>query len=76
MHANRMTDVAIWIFHGTADNAVPYRHAIIMHDALVNAGKTDFRFTTFENAGHGIWALTADTPGFIDWMFAQRRTDK
>ena len=76
MHADRMTDVAIWIFHGTKDNAVPYRHAIIMHDALVRAGKTDFRFTSFENAGHGIWSLTANTPGFIDWMFAQRRTDK
>ena len=76
MHANRMVDVAIWIFHGTNDNAVPYRHAIIMHDALVNAGKKDLRFTTFENAGHGIWAKTADTVGFIDWMFAQKRSDK
>lgn len=76
MHADRMTDVAIWIFHGTRDDAVPYRHALVMHDALVRAGKTDFRMTTFENAGHGIWAMTADTPGFIDWMFAQRRQDK
>lgn len=76
MHANRMVDVAIWIFHGTKDNAVPYRHALIMHDALVNAGKKDLRFTTFENAGHGIWTKTADYNGFIDWMFAQRRSDK
>ncbi len=76
MHANRMVDVAIWIFHGTNDNAVPYRHALIMHDALINAGKKDLRFTTFENAGHGIWAKTADTKGFIDWMFAQKRNDK
>ena len=76
MHANRMTDVAIWIFHGTNDNAVPYRHALIMHDALINAGKKDLRFTTFENAGHGIWAKTADYNGFIDWMFAQKRSDK
>ena len=76
MHANRMTDVAIWIFHGTRDDAVPYRHALVMHDALVDAGKKDLRMTTFENAGHGIWAKTADTPGFIDWMFAQRRADK
>ncbi|MBQ6892848.1 MAG: prolyl oligopeptidase family serine peptidase [Clostridia bacterium] len=76
MHANRMLDVAIWIFHGTNDNAVPYRHAIIMHDALVNAGKRDLRFTTFENAGHGIWVKTADYNGFIDWMFEQKRADK
>lgn len=76
MHANRMVDVAIWIFHGTKDNAVPYRHALIMHDALVDAGKKDLRFTTFENAGHGIWEKTANTNGFIDWMFAQKRFDK
>lgn len=76
MHANRMVDVAIWIFHGTKDNAVPYRHALVMHDALVNAGKKDLRFTTFENAGHGIWEKTANYKGFIDWMFAQKRSDK
>ena len=76
MHANRMVDVAIWIFHGTNDNAVPYRHALIMHDALVDAGKRDLRFTTFENAGHGIWSKTADYNGFIDWMFSQKRCDK
>lgn len=76
MHANRMTDVAIWIFHGTKDDAVPYRHALVMHDALINAGKNDLRFTTFENAGHGIWTKTADYNGFIDWMFTQKRLDK
>ncbi len=76
MHANRMVDVALWIFHGTRDTAVPFRHALEMHDALINAGKNDLRFTSFENAGHGIWEKTANTDGFIDWMFAQKRLDK
>ena len=76
MHANRMVDVAIWIFHGTKAGAVPCRHALVMHDALIDAGKKDLRFTTFENAAHGIWEKTANYNGFIDWMFAQRRGDK
>ncbi|MBQ9429215.1 MAG: prolyl oligopeptidase family serine peptidase [Clostridia bacterium] len=72
--AKDMTDVAIWIFHGTKDGAVPYESALRMAQALTDAGKTDFRLTSFEGAGHGIWALTADTAGLYDWMFAQKRS--
>ncbi len=76
MHADRMVDVAIWIFHGTLDGAVPYKHALVMKEALEKAGKSDLLFTAFEGAGHGIWKMTADTEGFIDWLFEQKRSDK
>lgn len=67
-----MGKTAIWIFHGTADTAVPYHSATKMNDALVAAGRTDVKFTTFEGAGHGIWAMTADTAGLFDWLFEQK----
>lgn len=70
--ASTMGKTAIWIFHGTADEAVPYQSAINMHEALTAAGRTDVKFTTFEGAGHGIWAKTADTAGLFDWLFSQK----
>ena len=63
---------AIWIFHGTADASVPFESGQKMYDALVAAGRTDIKFTKFDGAGHGIWAMTADTSGLFDWLFAQK----
>ena len=64
---------AIWIFHGTADEAVPYASGKTMYDALIAAGRNDVKLTTFDGAGHGIWSMTADTEGLFDWLFAQKR---
>ena len=72
-HADRY-DTPLWIFHGTADTVVPYESATLMRDTLKEK-KPDLevRFTTFEGAGHGIWAATADTGGLFDWLFTKRR---
>jgi len=69
--AASMGSTAIWMFHGTADEAVPMASAKAMNDALTAAGRTDVKFTVFEGAGHGIWAMTADTEGLFDWLFSQ-----
>ncbi len=66
-------DTAIWIFHGSKDESVPYSAAQTMDKALTDAG-IDHKFTTFEGAGHGIWTMTADTQGFLDWMFEQKKS--
>ena len=69
----RMAGTAIWCFHGTADPAVPVESCRKMIEALTAIGRTDVKCTEFEGAGHGIWSLTADTPGFLDWLFSQVR---
>ncbi len=66
---------AIWMFHGTADTAVPYESATVMYNALVAAGRDDVKFTTFDGAGHGIWTMTANTEGLFDWLFSQKLAD-
>ncbi|MBQ4298579.1 MAG: prolyl oligopeptidase family serine peptidase, partial [Clostridia bacterium] len=67
-------DTPLWIFHGTADTAVPYESAEVMKAALAEkAPALEVRFTAFEGAGHGIWAATADTEGLFDWLFSKRR---
>ncbi len=70
----KLSGTSIWIFHGTADEAVPFASGQAMYDALTAAGRTDVKFTKFEGAGHGIWSKTADTDGLYDWLFSCRRS--
>ena len=71
--ADKLDKTAIWIFHGSEDPTVPCDGSRTMYDALVAAGRTDVKLTIFEGAGHGIWSMTADTDGLLDWLFAQHR---
>ena len=70
--AAKLQGTAIWIFHGDADGVVPYTCSVLMHEALLAAGRTDVRFTTLPGAGHNIWPALADTEGLYEWLFAQR----
>lgn len=62
---------AIWIFHGDADELVPYECSVKMHAALLAAGHTNVRFTTVEGGTHGIGRAVTDTEGLMDWLLAQ-----
>lgn len=70
--AAELGGTAIWIFHGNADPVVPYTCSVLMHEALLAAGRTDVKFTTFDGADHNIWPLLADTEGVYEWLFAQK----
>lgn len=69
-----ISGTAIWIFHGAEDKTVPKESADRMFEALKAAGREDIQYTVFEGQGHGIWALTANTEGLLDWLFSQKRT--
>jgi len=70
---SKLGKTAVWLFHGTADGVVPADSSRALYDAFASAGREDVRLTLFEGAGHGIWAMTADTQGIYEWMFSQRR---
>ena len=70
---SKLSKTAIWMFHGAEDPTVPCDSSQAMYDAFVAAGRTDVKFTKFEGAGHGIWGMTADTEGILDWLFSQKR---
>lgn len=70
---SKLSKTAIWMFHGSEDPTVPCASSQAMYDAFVAAGRTDVKFTKFEGAGHGIWGMTADTEGILDWLFSQKR---
>jgi len=69
--ASNMIDIPIWAFHGAHDKAVPVDLTRNMIKAIENAGGSP-KYTEF-SAGHLIWGKVVDTPGVIEWLFAQKK---
>ncbi len=69
--ASKMTNIPIWAFHGTDDKAVPVDLTRDMIKSVREAGGSP-KYTEF-SAGHLIWDKVQNTPGFLDWIFAQKK---
>ena len=70
--AEAIKSVAVWAFHGAADNVVPPSGSRDMVAALKKAGASP-KYTEFPGVGHGSWANAWNEPELIDWLFAQKR---
>jgi hypothetical protein len=68
-----LKNVPIWSMCGTNDSY--FAGAQKMADVMKEVGATAFQFTAMQGVGHSINDRGYDYPGFIDWMFAQHRTD-
>jgi len=74
--ARRLASVPTWIFHGEADPVVPVEQSRRAAEALEAAGAADVRYSELPGVGHNAWDPAYASPGFADWLFAQRRTAK
>lgn len=63
----------VWSMCGTKDSY--FSGAQAMADGMKQVGATAFTFTAMDGVGHSINDRGYDYAGFIDWMFAQHRTD-
>ncbi|MDG2400854.1 MAG: prolyl oligopeptidase family serine peptidase [Akkermansiaceae bacterium] len=70
--AKVMKDVPFWVFHGTADRAVPLKASSIMVDALKNAG-AEVKFKKYSNVGHDSWTATYRNPKVWEWLFSKTK---
>ena len=70
--APNIVDVSIWAFHGAKDRNVPVNGSRDMIAAIKKAGGNP-RYTEFPDAHHNIWEEVKNTPGLLDWLFAQKR---
>jgi predicted peptidase len=70
--APNMVDVAIWAFYGEKDRLAPVRGSRDMIEAIKKAGGNP-RYTEYPETGHNIGYLVINTPGLLDWLFAQER---
>lgn len=71
--ANKMKNIAIWVFHGDKDKVVPADYSRNMIAALRRAGGSP-KHTEYEGVGHNSWSQTYASPETWEWLFQQRRT--
>ena len=71
--AAKLTDIAIWAFHGTADTTVPPKGTSDMEAAIKAAGGTKMKATYIAGVGHSCWDQAYATSGLVDWLFAQSK---
>lgn len=65
-------NVRFRIFHGDADNVVPVEGSREAYRALKNLG-TEVEYIEFPGCNHGSWNPAFNYPGFMEWIFAQRK---
>lgn len=68
--AQKIVGMPVWAFHGGKDRNVPVSGSQEIIEAIKNAGG-DPRYTEFPDEAHDIWKNVTDTPGLLDWLFAQ-----
>ena len=71
--ASRLTDIAIWAFHGAADPTVPVSGSRDMAAAIAAAGGTKMRYTEYPAVDHNCWIPAYREEGLVDWLFAQSK---
>lgn len=70
--AARLQNLALWAFHYADDGSVPVASDREMFAALARVGARPY-YSEGERGGHGAQGYAATSPGFVDWLFAQRR---
>jgi predicted peptidase len=68
----RLKDIPIWMFHGERDTGVPVDWSRRIFAALKGAGG-DVRYTELPGGDHGSALKGLADPGFLDWLYAQKR---
>ncbi len=60
------------IFHGDDDNIVPVENSRLAYTALRKYG-ADVEYIEFPGVNHGSWGPAFNYPGFMEWLFSQRK---
>jgi predicted peptidase len=72
MFAQRLRNLPMWIFHGSADPTLPVARARAVVQALRVVG-APITYTEYAGVGHDVWDRAYATPELWTWLFAQRR---
>jgi predicted peptidase len=70
--AEEIKHIPIWIFNGDGDKGVGGSR--LSFEMLKKAKARDVRYHEYKNQGHVIDDFAYFTNGFMDWLFAQKRT--
>ena len=72
--AKPIRHIPVWIFNGDGDRGV--KGSRISFTAMKQAGARDVRYHEYEKQGHVIDDFAYFTPGFMDWLFSQKRSNR
>ena len=71
--AKQYHETPVWVFHGGADEVVPFKRSREMVCALVVNGQQTVRYDEYPGVGHNSWAQTFARDDFFRWLFEQKR---
>ena len=72
----KLKDMPIWTFHGTADPTVPYAGTEAMAEAFEAIDAKNFRFFSMPDYKHNIWDEVSKNSAYGRWLFEQtKKTD-
>jgi len=69
--AEKIGSTPVWVFHGSADPAVPVTESRKMVEALKSV-KGDVRYTEYEGVSHNSWDRAYAEPDFFTWLLSKR----
>jgi len=69
-HAQKITHIPTWAFHGKKDTTVRVRRTEEMIEALQTAGGKP-KMTIYPEVGHNSWAPAYNNPKLYEWMLEQ-----
>lgn len=70
--AGKIKHLPVWAFHGALDDIAPPSLNKEMCDAIIRSGGT-CKLTIYDNVGHYCVPQAMREPGFIEWLFLQRK---
>lgn len=65
--------IAIWAFHGSADDVVPVKYSRRIVMALRQAGAPLIGYCEYPGWGHNTWDDTYANPLVLEWLFRQKK---
>ena len=65
----RIGNTPVWVFHGSADDAVPVGESRKMVESLKSAGG-NVRYTEYPGVGHNSWDSAYSEAEFIPWLLS------
>ena len=72
--AEKLLDVAVWVFHGADDTTVPVPSSALVVERMRELGHKDVAMTTLPWAGHGIVQKVYGKDDLYRWLLLKRKS--
>jgi predicted peptidase len=70
--AEKIKEIPVWAFNGSLDHIAPPSLNTEMYSAIIRAGG-NCKLTVYDKTGHYCVHQAMKEPGFIEWLFSQKK---